>query len=107
MCRVPLYTPQYDAGWDPLGAVGQSPPFDGSLSDVGFESDLELFDGPASYSMGGPPVKQEDICSFLTAKPPLEPIGGDSSRSLRSVKGEAVGTRVYRWLSFYWICHCR
>lgn len=88
MCRVPLYTPAYDAVWgaDPLGeAVVQSPAFDASLSDVGFESDLDLFDD--SYSIGGPPVKQEDICSFLVAKPPpSEPLGGDpSSKKLCSM----------------------
>ncbi len=46
--------------------TGQDVPFDGSLSDVGFESDLELFGSdPSPYQVLGQEVKQEEATPFL------------------------------------------
>lgn len=67
MCRLPTLTvdfyPLFD---DELEEGVPASPFNSSLADVSFDSDLEIFsEGASSFPVGPPSIKQEDGFAYL------------------------------------------
>lgn len=64
MCRLPTLNADFYPLFD--DDLEEASPFDSSLVDVGFESDIEIFsDDPSSFPVGSQLVKQENINAYL------------------------------------------